>query len=159
MLRNVVNKLIIFRNNSAELFEGSYDEFIEKIGWEDEIENTEEKSSKKVVTDKISKKEYKRLRSELISDRSKALSPLKKKVEELEAIIFKREEEMEQLNKDLIQASEKGEGAVISELSQNIGKIQISLIDVYEELEEKTIKLEEHSETFDEKLKNLEDRS
>jgi ATP-binding cassette subfamily F protein 3 len=36
MLRNLATKLIIFHNGNAELFNGTYDEFLEKIGWESE---------------------------------------------------------------------------------------------------------------------------
>ena len=35
-LREVANKLIIFDNDKTFLFEGSYDDFLEKIGWSDE---------------------------------------------------------------------------------------------------------------------------
>jgi len=33
-LREVANKLIIFDNDKVTLFEGSYDEFLKKIGWD-----------------------------------------------------------------------------------------------------------------------------
>lgn len=33
MLRNLATKLIVFREDSAQLFNGTYDEFLESIGW------------------------------------------------------------------------------------------------------------------------------
>lgn len=36
MLKAIVNKLIIFHKGIAEFFDGTYDEFLEKIGWETE---------------------------------------------------------------------------------------------------------------------------
>ncbi len=36
LLRSSVNKLIIFHEGRADFFDGSYDEFLEKIGWESE---------------------------------------------------------------------------------------------------------------------------
>ncbi|PIK13561.1 ABC-F family ATP-binding cassette domain-containing protein [Halobacteriovorax sp. JY17] len=36
LLRSSVNKLIIFHQGRAEFFDGTYDEFLEKIGWETE---------------------------------------------------------------------------------------------------------------------------
>jgi ATP-binding cassette subfamily F protein 3 len=36
MLRAIANKLIIFHKGIAEFFDGTYDEFLEKIGWETE---------------------------------------------------------------------------------------------------------------------------
>lgn len=35
-LRQIANKLIIFDNNKTFVFEGGYDDFLEKIGWKDE---------------------------------------------------------------------------------------------------------------------------
>jgi len=35
-LREVANKLIVFDNDKVSVFEGSYDDFLEKVGWQDE---------------------------------------------------------------------------------------------------------------------------
>ena len=64
---------------------------------------------------------------------------------------------MEQLNQQLINASQSGEGEIISELSQQIGKIQIFLVDVYEELDIYSTKLEKLNNYFESKLLALED--
>ncbi|EPZ52304.1 ABC transporter, ATP-binding protein [Bacteriovorax sp. BAL6_X] len=44
LLRSCVNKLVIFRRDGAEFFEGTYDEFLEKIGWEEDVKPLKEKS-------------------------------------------------------------------------------------------------------------------
>ena len=155
LLRSVINKLVVFRNNKAECFNGNYLDFLEKIGWDDEVEQVAEKKQKG-ITQKLSRKDYKKLRQEIIQERSKSCNPLKKKTEELEKIIMEREEKMELLNKQLVEASQAGEGSVISELSQKIGKIQIGLVDVYEELEVSSTKLDRLSKDFDSKLSGLE---
>ena len=36
LLRRLADALIIFHKGSAEYFDGTYDEFLEKIGWEEE---------------------------------------------------------------------------------------------------------------------------
>ena len=36
MLRAVATKLIVFRKGHAEFYDGTYDEFLEKIGWEED---------------------------------------------------------------------------------------------------------------------------
>lgn len=43
LLRSCVNKLVIFRKDGAEFFEGTYDEFLEKIGWEEDVKPAKEK--------------------------------------------------------------------------------------------------------------------
>ena len=35
-LREVANKLIVFDNDRVSVFEGTYDDFLEKVGWSDE---------------------------------------------------------------------------------------------------------------------------
>ncbi len=183
LLRSVTNKLIVFRNDGAEIFDGHYDRFLEKIGWEEEagLSQNKEKKDKKDKKDKkgkkahkesqkeaykesqkesskgkkvLSKKEYKKLRSDLIQERSKKLNPLKKKVEELESKILENEESLEKLNEQLVAAAEKKEGVLIGELSQKIGRIQISLAETYDELEQSSNQLEHQSRIFEEKMKN-----
>ncbi|MBI3580995.1 MAG: hypothetical protein HY098_02785 [Nitrospinae bacterium] len=36
ILRDIATKLIVFNEGGAKLFLGSYDDFLEKIGWSDE---------------------------------------------------------------------------------------------------------------------------
>lgn len=38
MLNKCINKLVVFRENHAEVFTGNYQEFLEKIGWDSETE-------------------------------------------------------------------------------------------------------------------------
>ena len=45
LLRSCVNKLVIFRRDGAEFFEGTYDEFLEKIGWEEDMQPKKEKKA------------------------------------------------------------------------------------------------------------------
>ncbi|MEH0860460.1 ABC-F family ATP-binding cassette domain-containing protein [Halobacteriovorax sp. DPLXC-1] len=45
LLRSCVNKLVIFRQDGAEFFEGTYDEFLEKIGWEETPQTKKEKKA------------------------------------------------------------------------------------------------------------------
>lgn len=54
LLRSCVNKLVIFRRDGAEFFEGTYDEFLEKIGWEEDMQPKKEKKAD--VREKKSKK-------------------------------------------------------------------------------------------------------
>lgn len=47
MLKTLADALIIFHQGKAEFFDGSYEAFLEKIGWEEESENTSKKSRSK----------------------------------------------------------------------------------------------------------------
>ncbi|AXH13996.1 ABC-F family ATP-binding cassette domain-containing protein [Malaciobacter mytili] len=83
LLRAVCDRLIVFTNDGADYFNGTYDEFLEKIGWDDD--SVTEK--KPVAKPKVNKKESKRLRAAIVAQKSKETAPLKKEIAELEALI------------------------------------------------------------------------
>jgi len=151
-LRRLANRLVVFREGGAEVFEGSYDEFLEKVGWEEE--SASEDVSEKV--EKISRKDLKRLRADLISERSKETKDLKKRMDELESDIFAKEEKIDEINDQMLEASSSGDNKKISELSRNLGVLQ-KLLDIeYEELSTITDKHEEIIQSFEDRLNELE---
>ncbi len=83
LLRAVCDRLIVFTNDGADYFNGTYDEFLEKIGWEDDDAG----EKKKVVKPKRTKKEIKKLRAAIVTEKSKTTTPIKKEIEELKALI------------------------------------------------------------------------
>ena len=83
LLRAVCDRLIVFTNDGADYFNGTYDEFLEKIGW-DEDDGSEKK---KVVKPKRNKKEIKKLRAAIVTLKSKTTAPIKKEIEELEELL------------------------------------------------------------------------
>lgn len=151
LLRRVADRLIIFSKEGAEYFDGGYDLFLEKIGWdEDDIEEVKAKSSTS------SKKENKKLRSALIQERSKATSALKKEVEKLESDIMKTEEKLELNHKALEEASSSGDNSKIMELSSLIGTDEQEVEDKFEQLELAQTQLDEIIVDFEKKLQELE---
>ena len=97
LLRAVCDRLIVFTNDGADYFNGTYDEFLEKIGWDDDVVEV-----KKEKTVKVNKKESKKLRAAIVAEKSKATSPLKKEVEKLENEISKIEELLDHDQNELI---------------------------------------------------------
>ena len=84
LLRAVCDRLIVFTNDGALYFNGTYDEFLEKIGWGDDIDEPKKKEDKKDKP-KLNKKESKQLRAQLVAKKSQDLKPLKSELEELES--------------------------------------------------------------------------
>ncbi|UTJ05582.1 ABC-F family ATP-binding cassette domain-containing protein [Arcobacter roscoffensis] len=82
LLRAVCDRLIIFTNDGADYFNGTYDEFLEKGGWDD----GQDEPKKKAVKPKRNKKEIRKLRSIIVAEKSKATKPLKLEIEEIEAL-------------------------------------------------------------------------
>ena len=101
LLRAVCDKLIVFTNEGAEYFNGDYDEFLTKVGWEEE----EGIQKKKVVKPKRNKKEIKKLRALLVTEKSKLAFPIKQEISQIEALSTadkaKKQSRLKDLEKDL----------------------------------------------------------
>ncbi len=154
LLRRLADALIVFHKGGAEYFEGRYDEFLEKIGWEEEESATNEKA--KASKPKVDKKEQKRLKKELTQARSKERSPHKKALEFCESKIMELEELLEAQNEVLIEASNSGDSAKILEASQKIGRLQKEIDELFERLEVASDALDEIEAKYAPKLALLE---
>ncbi len=153
-LHALAKRLIVFKNNRINVFEGTYSEFLEKEGWdEDDVEKEFPKPSEEI---KIGKKELRKLRSEIIAKKSKELGPLKKEIDKLESSIEACEEELETLNKKMVEAAESGDGNIISELSKKIHEQQKAVDEFFDELEVKTEIFDEQNAVFENELERLE---
>lgn len=155
LLRQVCDRLIIFRKEKAEYFDGNYDDFLEKIGWDEESDDTQTLKSAVVETPKNNKKENKKLRSALIQERSKLTSPLKKEVEKLEKSIIKSEEAVEVLQSQLIAASNQNDNSKVIDLSREVTTAEKKIEEDFECLEEAQTKLDTILEEYELKLEEL----
>jgi len=156
LLRQVCDRLIVFAKDKAEYFDGNYDEFLEKIGWEEESESEiKDNTVKEDNTHKVNKKENKKLRSAIIQERSKITSPLKKAVEKLENSIMKNEELVETLHKELIAASNQNDNSKVIDLSRDVTKYEKEIEENFEELEVTQTKLDDILEEYESKLEGL----
>lgn len=103
LLRELCTRLIIFQGEAPFLFEGNYDDFLERIGWEDEgLKPSSTKSADKTNKDKGNTKEIER--------RIKTLENQQKKME-----------------MQLIEASEDGNVKRINELARDLTKLEKDL--------------------------------
>jgi len=136
ILRSFAERLIVFDGGSASMFEGSYDDFLERKGWSDE-----EGGPKPVKTDKratgrpeLNKKALRQQRALIIQKRSETLTPLKARIKELEAEIVAIEEREEELNHGLVDASKSGDAGEIKQLSKQLHEAQGTTTRLYGEL-------------------------
>jgi ATP-binding cassette subfamily F protein 3 len=156
LLRQVCDRLIVFAKDKAEYFDGNYDEFLEKIGWEEESESEiKDNNIKADNTPKVNKKENKKLRSALVQERSKISSPLKKEVEKLENLIMKNEELVESLHKELMEASNKNDNSKVIEISRDVTKYEKEIEESFEQLEVSQTKLDDILKEYESKLEGL----
>ena len=148
LLRRVCDRLIIFAKDGAEYFDGGYDDFLEKIGWDDEDEN-EEKVKK---APKSSTKENKKIRAELVRERNKLTSPLKKRVEKLEDEIMELENTLSLKHEALIKASNEGDSTSLMELSKSVSQMENEVEALFEVLEEEQTLLDTIVLEYEEKM-------
>ncbi len=166
-LHAIAKRLIVFKDDEIFIFEGTYQEFLEKEGWGDDDDISARKNSSQNQKNQISneeiqnqpklnKKEYKKKKSEIISQRSKLISPLKKETDLLESDIIENESKLEELNEEMLKASENQEGSRIGELSKNIHNVQNNIETLFDKLEELTDEMDKKKKLFDDELINLE---
>jgi ATP-binding cassette subfamily F protein 3 len=158
-LHTLAERLIVFQNDTIELFNGRYQEFLESGGWVDELSPAASERTQPPVnagTTKRTKKEMRRRRSEIVSRRSKVVKPLEERISRLENDILVRETELHHLN-DLIQkASREQDGLQIAELSRAIHSCQSSIDQLFVELEHATNELDTQNVAFEQQLQELE---
>lgn len=150
LLRRVCDRLIIFRNDGADYFDGGYDDFLEKIGWEEESGEDLVKAAPK-----SNNKESKKLKAELVRERNKITSPLKKKAEKLENSIMELEEQLQVHHEELIEVSNSGDSARLMELSKLVSKEESDVESLFEEFEEVSSQLEEINADYEKKMEEL----
>ncbi|MFH0977393.1 MAG: ABC-F family ATP-binding cassette domain-containing protein [Spirochaetota bacterium] len=160
-LHALAERLIVFQNGIT-VFEGSYQTFLERKGWEDEQDAGAEQPGavepENGSAGKLSRKDARRIRSEIITERSRTLKPIEERIDRLEKDIEENEFELSRLNQEIIDASQKQDGKKISLLSQSIHSCKTVINDLFDELEIMTVEQEEKKNFFDKKLEMLESR-
>ncbi len=157
-LHALSEKLIVFHPDKMELFDGNYQRFLDKGGWGDSVESPADECGLKIARDaKMNKKEIRRLRSELIAERSRTLKPLEMKMAELEKRIDSHEKKLHELNRHMQTASEKKDGKQIADISKSIYQYQKDIDLAFEELETVSGLMDEKRSAFDARMRGLND--
>ncbi len=157
-LHILADRLVVFRDDGIEIFEGSYRRFLDQIGWHDEDEKTclrDKATSDQKNLNKLTKKEIRRRRSEIISERSKLLKPLEDRIAEIENSIDAREKQLAAFNHAMMAASLSHDGKKIGELSKNINCCEKTIEQNFQELETLSETYEEKKEKFERMLENF----
>ncbi len=156
-LNTLANRLVIFHNGRIDVFEGGYQEFLEKEGWgEEEKGALNNNRSGEAAKQAFPKKKLRQMRSEVVAERSKKIKSIEIEMAEAEKRINKLETHLEGLNKDLLAAIDAADGGRIEQVSVEIARERKRLDALYEELEEYLVSLEREKERFDKKLRDLE---
>lgn len=149
ILRALATRLVIFDDDRVRVFEGGYQDFLDKVGWANEM--ADEKSVQRCAN----KVNIRRLKAELVSDRGKVLGAIKNRIAETEATIIELEQRVNDDTSALLEASVKGESASIKNLSKSLHAAQERIDNLFDELSELAEELECKTKAFEERLNAL----
>ena len=125
ILRALATKLIVFHRGRVDVFNTGYDEFLEKIGWEDESDGT---GAQKQPTSRNNYKEKK--------EREKADRREKARIEKLEAQILKSENEFKKYNEQFVIEANRNNLSQMNDLSKKISQVKQEIDDLYRQYAE-----------------------
>ncbi len=152
ILEAVATKLIVYDNDAVSVFEGTYLDFLERVGWSDEG-GVRTKKGKKQASDKNgNRKDIKKMRTGIVADKSKVLGALKKKIAEIEEQITKLEFDVDQDTQRLLEVSIKGEALAIKRLSQTMRDNKARIEKLFNELETVTNEHDAKAQELDRQL-------
>jgi ATP-binding cassette subfamily F protein 3 len=157
-LHALARRLIIFHSDGIKIFDGNYQRFLDKGGWQEENSpngTLPRQHQDSTVLPKLTKKDLRRQRSEIIAGRSRKVKPLQERIAKVENQVEKEESELNRLNLAMQQAAQEQNGARITEISQALHTCQQTIDRLFAELEELTRELETRTAEFDERLKKL----
>jgi ATP-binding cassette, subfamily F, member 3 len=167
ILHALCTRLIVFDGGECTVFDGTYEDFLERKGWSNEgtkkkntklakltgAKNQKQATAKADIASnnhaeqgditKENNKEDRRLRAEKVAQKNKVLKPLKQAAQDLERKIEVLETKLQQAQDELLQASEQGNAEGIQKSSEQIGRIEKERDTVYELYENALLQLEQ----------------
>jgi ATP-binding cassette subfamily F protein 3 len=151
ILRRVATRLIVFQGDAPFLFEGTYDEFLDSIGWEGE-EGAQPSKGKKKKAKNTSAGDPKREKAELLQERSRVVTPLRERVATLEKNIAQLEQTIAASQQSLTQASENGDAPAIQRISQELAKLKRQVEEKVSQWEAAQAEMESAEKSYEERL-------
>lgn len=156
MLHALATRLIVFDDGKVRLFEGTYQEFLDRVGWRSEIDVPGLRGKKTMPrNNSVNKKHLRRVKAELINEKSRITEALQKRIDEGENEIVKLEEKTARDNQELMEASQNGKSDVIQRVSQEIQESTARIDSIFSKLEFLHRELEEKNKEFEGKLETL----
>ncbi len=125
-LHHLANRLIVFNEDRVFVFEGTYQDFLDRIGWEED--STKAKKVKKVD-------DQKKKQAALEAEYNKKHKALHEKIAKIEKRIDAEELVLEQINAKLADAVVEAKGDEIQKLQIDAHKKQQALDLGYKDLE------------------------
>ncbi len=159
ILKAMAERLIIFDNNFVRVFEGGYQDFIDRIGWADERSISEDNSPKSDNSLAKNKRELRRKKAEIINIRSRTLNPIQRRISEIEETIISLEDQIKEDTEKLLRSSTNGDWQQCHQLSDALKKNKEEIDRLFDELAELTEFYQKKSQEFEEMLHQFDNMS
>jgi ATP-binding cassette subfamily F protein 3 len=122
-----LDQLIVCHAGRQETYLGGYEEFLEKVGWQEEAIDAPKPKL-------VDRSEERRRRADLVTQRAKVLRPIKEQMDRLEASIMALEEEQQHDQHQLDAALATTGAPAMQELFMRLGKRSKEIDRLFEEL-------------------------
>jgi ATP-binding cassette subfamily F protein 3 len=156
ILHSLATRLVVFDNDQVNVFEGTYQDFLDRVGWAGEtLENAGTRQNLAPKDGSLSRKDMRRLKAELITGRGRVQGAIKNRIAEIETTIIELEQKVGNDTNELLKVSVKGDGAAIKNLSKSLHDAKEQIDALFDEMAELTDELENKTREFEEKLNAL----
>jgi ATP-binding cassette subfamily F protein 3 len=158
-LHSLATRFIVFDRGEVRVFDGSYQDFLDRVGWEmDETlagkpTATSVEAPAPAPRTAADKKMARQARARMVQDRSRAIGPLEDRVARAESSIMALERDKDNTFTALATASASGDAAAIAELSRRSREIEERIEAAFAELESATNALERATKSFEQRWK------
>ncbi len=162
-LHALADRLVVFDNDDVVVYEGGYRRFLDKVGWRDEIMQGSIAAAAPPGNGgagerpKGTPKELRRLRSEIVAERSRVLRPIEARMAAIEKDVETHDAALRRLNGELVKASESRQGARVVEVSKEMHRTKKTIDGLFEELEKLTADQEAKKAGFDARMRELDE--
>ncbi len=158
-LHGIAQRLVVFSEDGTQVFDGDYQQFLEKVGWPDEGDVKQPVREADAGTEQkgtgFSKKEWRRRRSILIAERSGSLRNMENTITRIEDAIEADEKKLAEAEQNMQNASERQDAKLIAELSQRIHAYRQKIDADFDELADVTERYEFRKYSYDQRLNEL----
>ena len=159
LIREIANKIIEIRNGVSSVYAGNYDEF---LAWKERMANLEEEESlpqNSGSSDELSPRELQRQRKaaegNLRNNYYRVSSPLKKRIEEIEADLGKLEVEFEELEGYFAHPENYGDAHELKTATRRHSNLKKMIPELTDEWERLSLEMELKKQEFEEAKKKL----
>jgi ATP-binding cassette subfamily F protein 3 len=126
-LHHLANRLIVFNEDKVTVFEGTYQDFLDRVGWEEE--------TKKVKKEKPEAPAADRGKKDAVTSRNKMKKSISQKIAQTEKAVDEAEKAFEDVNHKLVEAYSRPRDPGIQELEMESRRQQLRIDKGYEDLD------------------------